>query len=110
MASCQNPWTSRLLMASPSTTSTAKMKILWISRSGDGADIAYRMKLAGNEVKFWIGGSARYRGTYEGLIDKIMAWKPWVSWSDLIVLDQNNSSLVQIWMGVTQLRPPSGVR
>jgi len=97
-----------LLMASPSTTSTAKMKILWISRSGDGADIAYRMKLAGNEVKFWIEESAAYGDTYEGLIDKIMAWKPWVSWSDLIVFDQNSAGLVQIWKAVKDVRPTFG--
>lgn len=84
------------------------MKVLWISRSGDGADIALRMKLAGNEVKFWTEEYAQYPDTYEGLIDKIMAWKPWVSWSDLIVFDQNSKGLASIWEAVHDVKPTFG--
>lgn len=83
------------------------MKILFISRSGDGADIALRMKLAGNDVKLWIEES-KYDDTFEGLIEKVFAWKPWVPWCDLVVFDQNSKGLAAIHTSIGNAKPMFG--
>lgn len=83
------------------------MKILFLSRGGDGADIALRMKLAGNDVKLWIE-EEKYRDTYEGLIEKVFAWKPWVPWCDLVVFDQNSKGLASIHTAIGNSKPMFG--
>lgn len=83
------------------------MKILFLSRAGDGADIALRMKLQGNDVKLWIE-ETRYDDTFEGLIEKVFAWKPWVPWCDLVVFDQNSKTLAAIHESIGSAKPMFG--
>lgn len=83
------------------------MKVLFLSKAGDGADIALRMKLAGNEVKLWIE-ETKYDDTFDGLLEKVFAWKPWVSWCDLVVFDQNSKGLAAIHTAIGSSKPMFG--
>ena len=71
------------------------MKFLWISPNGDTVDVAWRVKLEGNEVKYFIPKQKMVepelekvsRETGEGFIEKIPSYEPAVSWADIIVID-----------------------
>jgi phosphoribosylamine---glycine ligase len=65
------------------------------------------MKLAGNEVKLWIEMD-EYDDTLDGLIEKVFAWKPWVSWCDLVVYDQNSKVLASIHNQIGKTKPQFG--
>ncbi len=79
------------------------MKILVISRWGEAADTALRMKLEGNEIRLWIKDPEYNRFIYEGMIDKVKDWKLSVSWAELIYFDSN--PLDDIWKQVHKLKP-----
>lgn len=63
------------------------MKILMISKSGDGLGIAQKLVEEGNEVKVYIkeGG---YKWAGQGIVDRITSWRPVAGdWADLVVAD-----------------------
>ncbi len=65
------------------------MKILWVSKYGDGADIALRMALEeGVEVRLWID-DPKYRGNFAGVLDKAASFQEGESWASLVVYDDN---------------------
>lgn len=60
------------------------MKILLISRDGDGLALAHRLKKEGNSVKVFCAASV---GAGLGLIDRVDSWRPHMEWADLIFAD-----------------------
>ncbi len=80
-------------------------RILVVSRYGDGADLAFRLGLDSNQVRLFIQEPA-YQDIGEGLVPKVKAWQPSVSWADMIVFDY--SGLSPIWRQVCKVKPCFG--
>lgn len=72
------------------------MNILFLSRYGEGADIAFRMILDGHKVRLWIE-DAKFKENADGLVPKVVDWRPHVQWADLAVFDYNSKALASIW-------------
>ncbi len=83
------------------------MKILFLSRYGEGADIAFRMALDGHSVRLWIE-EAKMKDVADGLVPKVADWKPSVSWCELAVFDYNSKGLAGIWTQIHQQVPCFG--
>lgn len=65
------------------------MKILWVSKYGDGADIALRLALEdGVQVRLWID-DPKYRVNFSGVLDKVASWQEGERWADMLVYDDN---------------------
>lgn len=65
------------------------MKILFVSKYGDGADIALRMALEDDvEVRLYID-DPKYKGNFSGVVDKVATWQEGERWADLLVYDDN---------------------
>lgn len=65
------------------------MKLLWVSKYGDGADLALRCALEdGVEVRLWID-DPKYRGNFSGVLDKAASFQEGERWSSLVVYDDN---------------------
>ncbi len=64
-------------------------KILFVSKYGDGADIALRMALEDNaEVRLYID-DPKYKGNFSGVVDKVATWQEGERWADFLVYDDN---------------------
>ena len=83
------------------------MNVLYLSRHGEGADIAFRMALDGVKVRLWIENPAM-KDVADGLVPKVKDWQPSVSWADLIVMDYNSDVLAGIWEKVHKQVPCFG--
>ena len=71
------------------------MKILFVSKYGDGADLALRCALEdGVEVRLWID-DPKYRVNFSGVLDKCASWQEGERWADLLVYDDNKCLHVQ---------------
>lgn len=62
------------------------MKILIVSKEGDGAGVAYRLMTEGHDVHLWIKDN-KYKDALRGIVNRPPAWKPMVRDSDLIICD-----------------------
>lgn len=60
------------------------MKILLLSRDGDGLGLAHQLKKEGNSVKAFCVAS---RDAGLGLVDRVDSWRPHISWADLVISD-----------------------
>ncbi len=56
------------------------MKILFISKESNGGDMALRLSLEGNQVKFHIAGPDLHN--LDGLIEKVKNWRAGVHWAE----------------------------
>jgi phosphoribosylamine--glycine ligase len=66
------------------------MKILFISKSGDALDLAYRLYKEGNFIRFYIEEKEE-RQQYDGFpIEKVNNYIPSIQWADLIIFDTND--------------------
>lgn len=83
------------------------MKILYLSRHGEGADIAFRMCLDGVKVRLWIE-NPEMKDVADGLVPKVADWRPSVSWADLVVMDYNSETLADIWTKIHKQVPCFG--
>lgn len=83
------------------------MKILWLSRYGEGADIAFRMCLDGHQIRVWIE-EPKMCDVADGLVPKVKDWRPSVSWADLVCFDYNSPGLAKIWEQVHNQVPCFG--
>lgn len=83
------------------------MKILFLSRYGEGADIAFRMVLDGHQVRVWIE-EEKCRDNADGLVPKVTDWRPSVKWADLAVFDYNSKGLAAIWEQIHRQVPCFG--
>lgn len=65
------------------------MKILFVSKYGDGADLALRCALEDDvEVRLWID-DPKYRGNFAGVLDKAASFQEGERWATLLVYDDN---------------------
>ena len=65
------------------------MKILFVSKYGDGADIALRMALEDDvQVRLYID-DPKYKGNFSGIVDKVATWQEGEKWADFLVYDDN---------------------
>jgi phosphoribosylamine--glycine ligase len=63
------------------------MKILFMSKSGDGLGIAYQIKKEGHDVRFYIKESG-YQFAGLGLVERVPSWRPSAGdWADFIIAD-----------------------
>jgi len=62
------------------------MKILILSKDGDGLGIAYKLTMEGHKVDMWIK-NPQYSHDLKGLIGRPKEWRPLVAGADLIVCD-----------------------
>lgn len=83
------------------------MKVLFLSRFGEGADIAFRMTLDGHSVRLWIEDE-KMKDVADGLVPKVKDWRPSVSWSDFAVFDYNSKGLAAIWTEIHKKVPCFG--
>lgn len=81
------------------------MKILFISKYGDGMDIAFRTALDGNRVKLWIE-HPKYKSVGDGIVPKTQNWRQELGWADLVVFDGNKHP--DIWEQVYRKVPCFG--
>ena len=82
------------------------MKILFVSKYGDGADLALRLALEpGVEVRLWID-DPKYRVNMDGVLDKCASWQEAVKWCTLAVFDDNK--LTNIWKSINGSKPCFG--
>lgn len=63
------------------------MKILFLSRYGDGADLALDMRRWGHEVRFWNQDLQRRKEIFVGILDQVHDFRPSVDWCDWAFLD-----------------------
>lgn len=83
------------------------MNILFLSKYGEGLDIAFRMVLDGNKVRCFIEEpSCKEIG--DGLVTKINDWRSSVSWADIVFFDQNSKGLSRIWEQIRKQVPCFG--
>lgn len=67
-----------------------KLKVLIISRWGDGGAMAIDAVRDGHEVKFWIQDEKRRHEIFEGLVDKVDDYKTALDWCDFVFFDANH--------------------
>lgn len=68
------------------TTEFPKKKFLFVSLESLSGDLAWSIKKEGHEVKSYIKAPDD-TGVYEGFIERVDDWKPYVDWADVIVFD-----------------------
>lgn len=61
-------------------------KFLFVTYSGLITDTAWRIKMEGNEVRFYIRDESEQE-IGDGFVDKIDEWESHVDWADVIVFD-----------------------
>lgn len=62
------------------------MRVLFISKECEAIGVAHKIIEEGHQVRFWCSDED-YRLAGYNLIDRIDAWRPSLSWADLIVVD-----------------------
>ncbi len=66
-------------------------RFAFLSKYGDGADIALRLALEPDvQVRLWI--DPKYRVNYSGVVDKAASWQEAVAWADCVISDDNKLS------------------
>ncbi|KKU19194.1 MAG: Phosphoribosylamine/glycine ligase [Candidatus Nomurabacteria bacterium GW2011_GWA1_46_11] len=63
-----------------------KKKFLFVSLESLSGDLAWTLVKEGHEVKAYIRSSGD-AGVYDGFIERVDDWKPFVDWADIIVFD-----------------------
>jgi len=62
------------------------MRVLFISKSGDGLGLAIRLQLDGHDVAMWIK-EANFTRAGKGIIQRPVSWREKIAWADLVVVD-----------------------
>ena len=63
-------------------------KFLFISWESLGGNLAWKIKKAGHEVKFWHKDKEDIE-IYDGFIDKVDRWEDFKNWADVIIFDDS---------------------
>ena len=74
------------------------MRILIVSRDFSSADLAYRLKQEGNDVRVWIKEKNEARAYQGGMLQRVKSWKKallWVRKSGLVVFDSTGFGKIQ---------------
>jgi len=61
-------------------------KFLFVSIESLSGDLAWQVKKEGNEVKVYIGRDED-SDVYDGILEKVKSWEPFIDWADVIVFD-----------------------
>jgi phosphoribosylamine--glycine ligase len=80
------------------------VKIGFVSRYGDAADIAFRMAIDGHKVALYID-EPKYRENFDGIIPKAKDWRDFAKY-DLVVFDDNKCP--QVWEALHRAVPCFG--
>ena len=62
------------------------MKILMLSKEGDGLGLAQRIAAEGHDLKLFIE-NPKYRNAGVGIVDRVPSWRPHITETDLVVCD-----------------------
>lgn len=62
------------------------MKVLMLSKEGDGCGLAHQLSKEGHDVFLWIQ-DARYHKVLRGIVNRVDSWRPLVGKVDLIICD-----------------------
>ncbi|KKK80223.1 hypothetical protein LCGC14_2825640, partial [marine sediment metagenome] len=63
------------------------MKILIISKSGDGFGIAQKMQAEGHEIRIWVKEDG-FDFVLKNIVEQVSSWRPSASnWADLVIAD-----------------------
>ncbi len=62
------------------------LKFLFVSWESLSGDLAWQIKKEGHEVKAYVK-SPDDQDVYDGFLEKIPEWKPYIEWADVIVFD-----------------------
>jgi phosphoribosylamine-glycine ligase len=62
------------------------MRVLFVSKEGDGIGVAQRLAFEGHNVDFWCADHAFDRAG-QGIVNRVPAWRPALRHADLIVAD-----------------------
>lgn len=82
------------------------MKVAFLSKYGDAADIAFRMATeAEHKVKLYID-DPKCSGNWEGIVPKAKTWEEAVKGVDLVVFDDNKLS--HVWNKIHKEKPCFG--
>ncbi len=81
------------------------MKIIFISKYAESADLAFRMAISGHDVRLYID-DAKYVAQFDGIVKKTRDWKSSVRWADFAFFDDNGCS--HIWEQVHKQLPCFG--
>lgn len=65
-------------------SSKPKYKFLFVSWEALSGDLAWKIKNEGHEVKCYI---KNVTDEYDGILEKVLEWKPLVDWADIVVFD-----------------------
>lgn len=62
------------------------MRVLILSKDGDGFGIAYKLSLEGHHVDMWVA-KPQYKNDLKGIINRVSEWRPSLPKADLVVCD-----------------------
>ncbi len=62
------------------------MRVLIISKEGDGAGIAYKLTKEGHHVYLWIEDK-HYKDSLKGYVNRPDSWRPLAASADLVLFD-----------------------
>ncbi len=62
------------------------MRILFLSKDGDGIGVAHKLKMEGNDVRLFIQ-SKQFPLTAMGMVERVPSFRPHIPWADLIICD-----------------------
>lgn len=82
------------------------MKIFFISKESNGGDMALRLGMEGNEVKYYV--AEKGLKNLDGLIDKETNWRSGVNWADLVVFDDTGLDEQAAYVSKTK-KPAFGI-
>lgn len=82
------------------------MKILVLSAYGESAYLWIRLVGEGHDLKVWIKDKDYRKEIYEGLVDKVPDYHPFVPWCDFVLIDQND--MVAEWKFCFDKKPTFG--
>jgi phosphoribosylamine--glycine ligase len=64
-------------------------KFLFVSDEALNGDLAWQVAREGHRVKMYCRDRAD-ADAFEGFVERVTTWKPWIKWADVIVFDDEN--------------------
>src|ERR1700675_2356247 len=72
------------------------MRLLVIDPCGSGVDLGMRAQRAGHDVKLFVRQDEKQKHIGKGLVPLVDDFKPWLRWSDLVVITDNTLYLLDL--------------
>jgi len=70
------------------------VKVLMISKQGDGLGVADRLTQEGHDVRVWTS-NPKYAKDLQGIVSRIDTWRPSITWADFILADMVGFAHIQ---------------